>query len=109
MQQVRVSAAKVAWLNADCACARARVLAQLAALDAHIVELRQAFLKGGGASALEAYVLGDSIAPRRRAALGLGRRRRRFGPLRLRLGTASASLGFASARPGFGFGSPCIM
>jgi len=68
VQQVRVSAAKVAWLNADCACARARVLAQLAALDAHIVELRQAFLKGGGASALEAYVLGDSIAPRRRAA-----------------------------------------
>jgi hypothetical protein len=68
VQQVRVSAAKVAWLNADCACARARVLAQLAALDAHIVELRQAFLKGSGANALETVVLGDSIAPRRRTA-----------------------------------------
>jgi hypothetical protein len=32
------------------------VLAQLAALDAHIVELRQAFLKGSGANALETAV-----------------------------------------------------
>jgi len=63
-----VRPAVVARCNADRACARVRMLAQLAALDAHTVERHPAFLKGTGANALEAVVTGDAIAPRRHAA-----------------------------------------
>eukprot|EP00964_Phaeocystis_antarctica_P048361 scaffold27997_cov65-Phaeocystis_antarctica.AAC.4 len=68
VQQVRVRPAKVLWRNADRARAHTRVLAQLAALDAHAVERHPAFRKGRGANALEAVVTGDAIAPWRHAA-----------------------------------------